>query len=181
MLCCLRGVSRPVTGMEIVTLILGGPAKEGCPDYCSGPAGAGLQGGSWGSELVAGVDFITSAHPLRGSARASCSWVARGGRSLTRGTARSLELFGGDVGAGVRRSSLRWAAGSAPVGLCVVLQPPPATWKLASPLLRAASPRPGAPSLFFLPSFPLGEPCCPFPPPPVSGPRFWLPYLSLLP
>lgn len=69
--------------------------------------------------------------------------------SLTGGTAPSLGLFGGAVGVGMLRGSLRWAAGSAPAGVCVVLPQPPATWELGnwtSPLLRAASPRPEAQS-----------------------------------
>lgn len=111
---------------------------------------------------MAGGRFYTSVFHLRESASYS-SWVARVGRSLTRGTARSLKLFGGGVGVGMLCSFFRWAARSALAGVCRVLSPPPYAWELATPLLRSASPRPGAQSFLSSSLLPLVESCCPFP------------------
>lgn len=63
-----------------------------------------------------------------------------------------------------------------------MLSPPPSAWELATPLLRSASPRPGAQS--FLSSSPLLSlsPVAPSPAASLySGPRLRLPYLPLLP
>lgn len=44
-----------------------------------------------------------------------------------------------------------------------MLSPPPSAWELATPLLRSASPHPGAQSFLSSSPLPLIESCCPFP------------------
>lgn len=58
MLYGLRSVSRPVTGIEIVTPVWwGGGRRESSRDYCSGPATAGLKEALGAQNSWPGVDF----------------------------------------------------------------------------------------------------------------------------